>query len=848
MTAPLSGKQKREDMKFLFDELRKTVALRKDQRRKDALAKQQMDHKEQTQQVRMVNMGAVPPKMGKPTNPEAGPNDKIPALLAPGEAVIPAKAAQKPENKPLIKAMVKEGRSDRNLSVPMPKGFMCGTEKVKGYEYGTTYVDEFGNYSDYIMDQQPVYEAPVPKSVVVIDAPPQKIVNPNVPVQALNETDNASFTRGKESSGNFDIGYHNLDKSSAFGAYGLTEAAYKDIQKADPYFAKKPITDLSADDQTTAFKVYENVLADQLRAKEIEPTTENLRGAYLLGAQGLKNWQTKGELSEEAIKANGGRDKLISIIKDRTGTGVQRVADNVLTAISGSANATEVPKVNNKDAQVEEYYKRDPNRVQVTENNGVYTFESIADQDKRLAKEKQKQEALYGTTPQGATQDFAIDENGMPYKVNTEQEKQLFNQVNEIAQVPKVQTKEPQGWMSYISKGLVDGLSNAWDTIKDPNKFAAATSSFIKDTIGLEGADAVRFATLYYGQKALGISDQGAALYAGKYTLGQMDKRADRRATQATQLMTTNKSHIQTLFKERRLSKEGYDLAMKANATGNFGAVDAILAHPNFVTARESAGLIDSKGKEINIVKRGGLNQVVSAYADPSSPGNYLTVTRDKDGKEVVAQLSGKDYRRWSSDFDSVNKVRSFLEQSVDSSKLSRVDDKGKSIPIFKGYGKDSVVNDMMSYYREKEKAGLDTDPAQYVEAAHAAIDHAAKTGEKTPSIKAMLYAYEMNPGMFADQKKLSYDGEKGKPIETSRIGTFTKDVAEYSKGRTTDKGKALNPSEYLSGITSAYNEKVDRKQYEKNIDDPTLLSKIKEAPNSYMAYVYWNFYQHSKK
>ena len=32
----------------------------------------------------------------KPTNPEVGPSDKIPALLAPGEAVIPATAAQDP--------------------------------------------------------------------------------------------------------------------------------------------------------------------------------------------------------------------------------------------------------------------------------------------------------------------------------------------------------------------------------------------------------------------------------------------------------------------------------------------------------------------------------------------------------------------------------------------------------------------------------------------------------------------------------------------------------------------------------------------------------------------------------
>ena len=34
MNAPMSGKQKREDMRFLFDELRKNSAYKKEQKRK----------------------------------------------------------------------------------------------------------------------------------------------------------------------------------------------------------------------------------------------------------------------------------------------------------------------------------------------------------------------------------------------------------------------------------------------------------------------------------------------------------------------------------------------------------------------------------------------------------------------------------------------------------------------------------------------------------------------------------------------------------------------------------------------------------------------------------------------
>jgi len=51
----------------------------------------------------------------KLTNPEAGPSDTVPAMLTPGEAVIPAPAAQNPANKPAIEAMINEGRVKNNI-------------------------------------------------------------------------------------------------------------------------------------------------------------------------------------------------------------------------------------------------------------------------------------------------------------------------------------------------------------------------------------------------------------------------------------------------------------------------------------------------------------------------------------------------------------------------------------------------------------------------------------------------------------------------------------------------------------------------------------------------------------
>jgi hypothetical protein len=67
------------------------------------------------------------PMMAQPTNPEAGPNDTVPAMLEPGEAVIPVEAAQDPRNKPVIQAMIDQGRQRQQV-----KGYQAGTGSVSG--------------------------------------------------------------------------------------------------------------------------------------------------------------------------------------------------------------------------------------------------------------------------------------------------------------------------------------------------------------------------------------------------------------------------------------------------------------------------------------------------------------------------------------------------------------------------------------------------------------------------------------------------------------------------------------------------------------------------------------------
>ncbi len=165
--APLSGNQHREYLKMQAEEARKGTKMEREEARKQQMheiklqeaaggANQKMGHKEQVHQAKMQEQVAplasrtqVPRREG-----QAGPTDTVPAMLTPGEAVIPRSAAQDPKNKEAIEQMVIEGREGYNMgtaAVPgyhmgshkVSKGYAMGTAAVPGYAEGTTAVSEW---------------------------------------------------------------------------------------------------------------------------------------------------------------------------------------------------------------------------------------------------------------------------------------------------------------------------------------------------------------------------------------------------------------------------------------------------------------------------------------------------------------------------------------------------------------------------------------------------------------------------------------------------------------------------------------------------------------------------------
>jgi hypothetical protein len=139
---------------------------------------------------------------------------------------------------------------------------------------------------------------------------PAKAAQPAQPVApvAPGVVDQSAYTAQMESGNNPNIGYHDRTKGSAYGTYGLTSAAYQDVQRANPQFAGRDITSLTPEEQTQAYRTYTGLNANALQRFGVEPTEANQRLAHFLGAKGAAEYLTNGTVSPVLLRRAAQQD------------------------------------------------------------------------------------------------------------------------------------------------------------------------------------------------------------------------------------------------------------------------------------------------------------------------------------------------------------------------------------------------------------------------------------------------------------------------------------------------------------------------------------------------------------
>lgn len=203
----------------------------------------------------------------------------------------------------VLKTQTVETRGDGTQTVTTEETFPTITQPVAAAEMTPPSV-------------QPVAVAPVP----VVRQPAVQGA-PSVAPVAPQGFDQGAYTAQMESGNRPNIGYHNPQRSTAYGTYGITAPAYQDVQRANPQFAGRDITSLTPEEQKAAYNTYTNLNAQALQRLGVEPTEANQRLAHFLGARGAADYINHGYISPRAAAANGGEERVRQIAEQRLAGG-----------------------------------------------------------------------------------------------------------------------------------------------------------------------------------------------------------------------------------------------------------------------------------------------------------------------------------------------------------------------------------------------------------------------------------------------------------------------------------------------------------------------------------------------
>ena len=139
----------------------------------------------------------------------------------------------------------------------------------------------------------------------------------------------AGLVRKHESGDDFDKGFHyapgsgtagpDKRKTTAWGAYGLTNAAILDARRADATL-QKPLKDWTPEDQTRAFNINvgNNLTRMNQLGVDLGKHPEAPAVAIFLGADGAAKYYKTGKFNQDTLDANGGEEGVKDIIAQRT--------------------------------------------------------------------------------------------------------------------------------------------------------------------------------------------------------------------------------------------------------------------------------------------------------------------------------------------------------------------------------------------------------------------------------------------------------------------------------------------------------------------------------------------------
>jgi len=942
---PLSLKQKLEEAKFLADQARKEELHQVKLQEAVAKANQGIGHKEEDHQYKM----SVAPlakgttkvnrqKLGLPSlNPLAGTEvlgvgqkklpgmkpmgtDTVPAMLTPGEAVIPAPAAQDPKNKKAIAKMVKEGRNKNKkkktkyladgsinikpenegvftekaneadmsvqefakkvLSAPLGKyspetrkqaNFARNAAEWKHYENGTMGV---GYYEDGEVEVDPydkrLYRE-APKGISPVYQVDEKLLE----AQRMQESGN------KQVYGPLDkevlIGRKKVGDivTSESGAVGISQIMPQYAH--DPGFGVTPLTQEELNDPEKQ-KAYQRQMMAGLN-QYYKGDLDKSFTAYNAGFANVdkavkaateagtpKKWKSFMRTTEAKQYAGKVLDKMRP--EARFG---EAAAEPAVPFVASVAEPTKV-KVDEKTAAETRKWSEGPdmNTVQVVpptkptpqqiESQAGFVPEpvkqnvlSLVEEDKRL-KEAGMPSGMTPAVP-------PVDDQIVPPTKPTPQ--QIESQAGIIPeQVPPIEQASPassltnEEWDSIL-ESTAPKLKETIGNSTDKSFIEKAIASVFGPTGLFNEQELARFAIVAAGGLLTGGSWGGSLRYAAADALKTSDARRTAEATEgktakAAQAKYYNEA-IDAAVKTGEFTPEAAKQLKEAVYKGNYLAVErAFDADGKYGTFLYQAGL-DNEAKPIRIVKQGHTTSEV-AYLDPVS-GDYLVPKKDDKGNVFVSRVSPREYTQVSDTEDyRGQRINQFKEKLLNNEFFKEEAKTGKGIYFDIKPG--ALISELETWASEQRRLGLPDDYSAFADQINNVLAIASKSGDRRPKITKYLDLVLINTSALTNPEVITKSD--GSMIKSSEVGSIVSDIKANHKilqvkDNETGKLRDATPTEFIQRVNSQYNTSKEVHKTPSELADlvttkDPLYQKIKDAPNSYWAYMYYYIAQKKKE
>jgi len=663
---PLSLKQHRENLKHQGQQRREDIKMDRDESRKEELheikleearakAGQGLNHKEQLHEVKMSGSPLGAKTHQKELAHPVAKSDTIPAMLTPGEAVIPKSAAQNPDNKEIIQRLVAEGRGE---------GYANGVSSVGSAELGS-HARQDTPYTAFANGTTSVPTLKDVRTVNRTNAPPQPgyalgstdvggwdddtpnsysglsgwnddtpnsysgLGDPSFVAQTGQWDDYNKRTFGAESGGD-DYAKNKLSSASGRAQFvkdtwnGLRQnnpsSSYANVEFGSPEF-------YNASNQTAALNDYNNEAAASLSKAKIPTSNANMYGAHRLGVPDFTKVMSTDPstplaqiLPGRVMAANP--DLKNMTVADFQASNAKKMAQNAgksVPTMDQAATSLSVPDMDAMGNPTGTYSQIDqpvpkPRMETVTQQkqaSGAPTPPPQFDAEGRLIKFS---DDLKKVPVMGWDDNTRLDPNvGIPKLPSNPVSDEEVPPASPESTVT-VSPQERDSILSSFAQQSAPAIEAAKEQAKDlpPEEQKTFMQSFLSNLFGKTGLfnakDLTRFAVIGAGGMLTGGSVGGSLRYAAKDTLQQVDARDKEQALEARATKAQDASERKVMI--NNLMGQGYS-AEGITKFLDSGGKDSTLLGPR-TTQRKPTGDTKRmvvteegplKGKEIVLTK-----------------------------------------------------------------------------------------------------------------------------------------------------------------------------------------------------------------------------------------------------